>query len=223
MAAALLFVVGGIGLLIAPFVVKDFPIPSAVSVVGGVATLCMGALMNALRLYVKTSANRAFVRTGAGGVKVVLDGGAMVVPALHNIIPVSLETMKLQMIRFGEGAFMTQDNLPLNLQAVFFVRVDDNSDDVLTAARSFGERGAHPETMFPLIGDKIEATLRRVITTMNWAEISSQCENFTVHAVKHVREDLKRNGVTLESATIALLEESESLSLAQAVQAAATT
>ncbi len=222
MAAAFLFVVVGMGLLIAPFVVKDFPIPSVVSVLGGLVMIYMGGLINALRLYVKTSANRAFVRTGAGGAKVVLDGGAMVVPIVHNIIPISLETMKVEMVRCGEGAFTTQDNLPLNLKGVFFVRVDSNPDDILTAARSLGERGTHPETMMPLICDKIEATLRRVITTMDLAEICSQRENFTAYAVKHVREDLKHNGVMLESATISLLEESESQSLRQAMQAAST-
>jgi uncharacterized membrane protein YqiK len=44
-----------------------------------------------LKFYRKTSANMAFVRTGRGGVKVIRDGGAYVLPVIHHVTPVSLE------------------------------------------------------------------------------------------------------------------------------------
>src|SRR5258705_7373712 len=44
------------------------------------------------KLYRKASANMAFVRTGMGGVKVAMDDGKIVVPVMHQVIPVSLET-----------------------------------------------------------------------------------------------------------------------------------
>jgi uncharacterized membrane protein YqiK len=38
-------------------------------------------------LYLRSSKERAFVRTGLGGQKVVLDGGAFVLPIVHDVIP----------------------------------------------------------------------------------------------------------------------------------------
>ena len=39
------------------------------------------------RLYRRASAEQAFVRTGLGGQKVVMSGGAIVMPIFHEIIP----------------------------------------------------------------------------------------------------------------------------------------
>ena len=41
------------------------------------------------RLYRRSSKEISFVRTGFGGEKVILGGGAIVLPVLHEIIPAS--------------------------------------------------------------------------------------------------------------------------------------
>ena len=55
------------------------------------------------RLYRRASANLAFVRTGRAGAKVIKDGGTLVVPVVHQVIPVSLETMRLNVERRGHA------------------------------------------------------------------------------------------------------------------------
>ena len=47
------------------------------------------------RLYTRASKERSFVRTGMGGQKVIMNGGAMVLPVLHEIIPVNMNTLRL--------------------------------------------------------------------------------------------------------------------------------
>ena len=47
-------------------------------------------------LYLRSSKERAFVRTGLGGQKVVLDGGAFVLPIVHDVIPVNMNTLRLE-------------------------------------------------------------------------------------------------------------------------------
>ena len=64
------------------------------------------------RLYRKASANMAFVRTGMGGVQVVQDGGTLVIPVVHQVIPVSLETMRLNVERRGPHALITKRQPP---------------------------------------------------------------------------------------------------------------
>ena len=48
------------------------------------------------RLYRRASAEQAFVRTGLGGQKVVMSGGAIVMPIFHEIIPINMNTLKLE-------------------------------------------------------------------------------------------------------------------------------
>ncbi len=46
-------------------------------------------------LYIKARGNLAFFKTGQGGPKVIKDHGSVVISFLHEVIPVSLETMNL--------------------------------------------------------------------------------------------------------------------------------
>src|SRR5687767_4876578 len=64
------------------------------------------------RLYRRAWANVAFVRTGMGGEKVVLGGGTLVVPVIHEVIPVSLESLRVSVERRGADALVTKDDVP---------------------------------------------------------------------------------------------------------------
>ena len=112
MILVLFFIIGS-ALVVAPWFVPQLDASARV------ASLSMGVILLALvaiaavitRLYRKASANMAFVRTGMGGVKVIRDKGSVVVPVLHQVIPVSLETMRLNVERRGTHALITRDNL----------------------------------------------------------------------------------------------------------------
>src|SRR3989338_1304653 len=109
---ALLFIVG-------PFLIHNIKGLSQVILVSfGVFLLLIGTVVVTItRLYVNTAADEAFVMTGMGGQKVVMDGGALVIPVVHNIVWVSLEPMKLIVSRHGEDALITGDNLRADITA----------------------------------------------------------------------------------------------------------
>ncbi|MCA9877599.1 MAG: hypothetical protein KC442_07450, partial [Thermomicrobiales bacterium] len=78
----------------------------------GIILFIIGAVMLIVtKLYIKTSADQAFVRTGMGGPVPILDGGDLVIPVVHEIVPVSLQTMRLDVDRSGHDALITGDNL----------------------------------------------------------------------------------------------------------------
>lgn len=52
-----------------------------------VALIVIGVIV--ARLYKRSSKEASFVRTGFGGEKVILNGGAIVLPVLHEVIPVN--------------------------------------------------------------------------------------------------------------------------------------
>ncbi|MEM1418794.1 MAG: SPFH domain-containing protein, partial [Myxococcota bacterium] len=132
----------------------------AMTAVGVLLLLAVGALATYQRLYKKTRANEAFVRTGRGGVSVIRDGGAFVVPFLHELIEVSLTTLKLRVTRKNEDALITQDKLRADIEAEFFVRVQPDEESILQASRSLGERLGEPEAVKELVEDKLVSALR---------------------------------------------------------------
>ena len=86
-------------------------------------------------LYLRSSKERAFVRTGLGGQKVVLDGGAFVLPIVHDVIPVNMNTLRIEVSRGRDKALITKDRMRVDVIAEFYVRVAANADSVAVAAQ----------------------------------------------------------------------------------------
>ena len=161
------------------------------------------------RLYRKASANMAFVRTGMGGARVVRDGGTLVVPVVHQVIPVSLETMRLNVERRGPHALITKDNLRVDLSAEFYIKVQANADDILQAARSLGGKNVQPDAVSELVQEKLVSALRTVAATKELVELHAKRDEFASAVQEIVTHDLASNGLTLESVTISALDQTD--------------
>ena len=179
------------------------------TIIGAVVLLVSGLLIIIARLYQKTSANEAFVRTGMGGRSVVLDGGALVIPVVHKTVPVVLETMKLEVERGGEDALITRDNLRCDIRAEFYIKVQGVKDDILNASRSLGARSVPAATVRELVFEKLVSALRSVAATRELAQLHAERDDFATAVAELVREDLKSNGLTLESVTISRLDQTD--------------
>ena len=200
---SLVFIVG-------PFAVPiKLPAMSQVILVGfGVFLLLIGSIVVTItRLYHKTAADEAFVRTGMGGQKAIIDGGAIVIPVVHELIRVSLQTMKLTVTRAGESALITGDNLRADVTAEFFIKVQKNTEDVLSAATSLGEKAINPRQVEETVSEKLVNALRTVAATKQLAELHTKRDDFAQAVQAIVEKDLKHNGLTLESVTISKLDQ----------------
>lgn len=206
------FFLVGAGLLIAPWFFQPQlgqVVTISLSVTGFVTLVMLMVASVITRLYRKASANMAFVRTGMGGVKVIQDGGAIVVPVIHQTIPVSLETMRLNVERRGNHALITRDNLRVDLSAEFYIKVQANAEDVLQAARSLGGRNVQPEVVSELVQEKLVSALRTVAATKDLVELHCKRDEFASSVQQIVTHDLSSNGLTLESVTISSLDQTD--------------
>src|SRR5262249_56258354 len=95
--------------------------------------------------------------SGGGGPKVVIDGGAIVIPAIHRIAWVSLETIRLQIEKTGDKSFITGDNLHVDVIAQFFIRVNRTPEAIKDAATSLGGRSGQDEAIMRLVGASLES------------------------------------------------------------------
>ncbi len=96
-----------------------------------------------IRLYRRASKETAFVRTGMGGEKVVMNGGALVFPVLHETMPVNMNTLVLPVVRRDTEALITLDRLRIDVKAEFYVRVRPDATAIAMAAQTLGQRTMH--------------------------------------------------------------------------------
>lgn len=174
----------------------------------GLVVLLVGLLAWMIqRFYIKPSANLAYVMTGFGGRRVMIDRGGFFFPIIQRYVPVSLETMKLEVERKGPDALITKDNLRLDVKAEFYIKVLPNETDVLNASRSLGEKSVTPQAVSELVFEKLVSALRSVAATQDLVEIHAHRDVFATSVQQLVRSDLEQNGLTLESVTISRLDQ----------------
>ena len=158
-------------------------------------------------LYLRSSKERAFVRTGMGGQKVVLNGGAFVLPIVHDVIPVNMNTLRLEVSRGREKALIARDRMRVDVIAEFYVRVQASSEAISSAARTLGQRTMQPELLKELLEGKFVDALRTVAAEMTMEELHEKRGEY-VHRVRDtVAGDLLQNGLELESASLTQLDQ----------------
>lgn len=180
------------------------------ALLGGAGALLLvigGGIGFYAKIYRRASANQAFVRTGQGGTRVVLDRGIIVWPVFHQIVPVSLETMKLEVERRGPDALITKDNLRVDVKGEFYIKVKALEEDILNAARSLGEKSVEASSVGSLVFEKLVSALRSVAATKDLIELHTQRDAFASAVLNLVVNDLQQNGLTLESVTISRLDQ----------------
>ncbi len=209
--AGWIFIFFGVLLILGPVLASKFLATMAqVVLVGlGALVLIIGAFIVIIsKLYVTATADRAFVRTGMGGLKTITDGGAIVIPAVHQLTYVTLETMRIDVKRAGgKEALLTGDSLRADIEAQFFIRVDKEEKSVQAAAKSIGGGNVDQDRTEVLLKDKLVSALRSVALTHTLVDLNKDRKRYIETVQEYLGEDLKKNGFTLESVTISSLDQ----------------
>lgn len=170
--------------------------------VGIILTAMMAIGFVLARLYKRSSKEVSFVRTGFRGQLVILDGGAMVLPVLHEIIPVNMNTLRLEVKRENQQALITRDRMRVDVAAEFYVRVKPTKESIANAAQTLGQKTMAPEELKHLIEGKFVDSLRAVAAEMAMEELHEQRVEFVTKVQAAVSEDLLKNGLELESVSL---------------------
>ncbi len=173
--------------------------------IGLVALLIIGLML--ARLYKRASKEVGFVRTGFGGEKVVINGGALVLPVFHETMPVNLNTVRLAVERKNTDALITFDRLRIDVKAEFYVRVKPDAQSIATAAQTLGMRTMHPDSLKELVEGKFVDALRSVAAGMTMAQLHEQRSEFVQKVQQASSVDLAMNGLELESVSLTGLDQ----------------
>lgn len=158
-------------------------------------------------LYLRSSKERSFVRTGLGGTRVVLGGGAFVLPIVHDVIPVNMNTLRLEVARGRDKALITRDRMRVDVVAEFYVRVQATEEAISNAAQTLGTRTIQPEQLKELVEGKFVDALRTVAAEMTMEELHEKRGEYVKRVRSVVAGDLLLNGLELETVSLTQLDQ----------------
>ena len=158
-------------------------------------------------LYLRSSKERAFVRTGLAGQKVVMNGGAFVLPIVHEVIPVNMNTLRLEVSRGRDKALITRDRMRVDVLSEFYVRVQASDDAIAAAAQTLGQRTMQPDALRELIEGKFVDALRTVAAEMTMEEMHEKRGEYVKRVRAVVAADLLQNGLELETVSLTQLDQ----------------
>ena len=150
-------------------------------------------------LYRRSTKETAFVRTGFLGEKVVVNGGAFVIPVLHEITPVNMNVMRIEVMRRENGALITRNRMRVDIIAEFFVRVGTSKAAVAAAAQTLGRRTLQEDGIRSLLEGKFASSMRMVAAQMTLEEMHEQRRDYANQVRDLASEALAANGLELEN------------------------
>src|SRR5271168_1114749 len=160
-------------------------------------------------LYHRSSKEVAFVRTGFLGERVVIDGGAFVLPFIHDFTPVNMNVLPMAIVREKGDALITRDRMRIDIEADFYVRVRATREVVSIAAATLGRRTLEPERLHALLSGKFVSSLRSVASEMTMEQMHEQRGEYVSRVKAAAAEALAQNGLELESVAITDLDQSD--------------
>src|SRR5262245_39580298 len=180
----------------------------AVAFIGAITIFVLLFLSAMARFLKRPSPSEAIIRIGRSTTDVFIGRACWIVPILHRPATMSLSTIGLTIRRSGHDALVTKDFISTNLAAEFYIRVEPNEDDVKKAARTIGIDEGHASTdairakAQQLLEPKLIGAIRAVAAQNDFLALHLNREHFGQEVSNALREDLGRNGFTLESVTI---------------------
>lgn len=163
----------------------------------------LAAFAAAVIRYRIPKADVALVRTGGSKEKINITKGLWVNTIIHEIKAISLNTMRIEVIREGTEALITYDFNRGDVEVVFYLKVEPIEDHVLRAAQALGDKSMTPETVRELIEPKLEGALRSVAAESEIQDLLQKRQEFADKVQEACGEDLEtQNGLTLETVSI---------------------
>ena len=157
--------------------------------------------------YRRATKETAFVRTGLLGQKVVINGGAFVVPIFHDVTPVNMRTQRIEVQRTRDSAIITKDRMRVDVVADFFVRVEPEKRAVATAAQAIGRRLMDVDGLREMVEGKFIDTLRSVAAEMSMEELHEKRSEYARRVREAVTPALASSGLQLDAVSLTQLDQ----------------
>lgn len=162
------------------------------------------------RFYAKATLGSALVRTGLGRQKVVLDGGVLALPILHQVQRVTMSALTFRARRTGDGALLTGDRLRADVEMEFDLRVTPTREGVATAAQALGNRIARGgEAVEELVSASLIAAMQNAAASRTLDQIHLDRAGFAADVARDVAAHAEKLGLTLISTALVSVDQAD--------------
>jgi hypothetical protein len=163
-----------------------------------VLVIILIVIINALlNMYRKIPPNRALIVTGFRGKRVVSGGGTIVFPLLEQASELSLEA---RIIEIEIQEILTQDNVPISIQAVATIKIGILSEDILKAFQTLV--GKTEQQIEKIIKEILEGHIKEIIAKTPLQQLLHDRELVLAEVNESAILDLEKLGLVMETFTI---------------------
>ena len=128
-------------------------------------------------------------------------------PIVHEVIPVNMNTLRLEVSRGRDKAIITKDRMRVDVTSEFYVRVQASPDAIAAAAQTLGQRTMQPDMLKELVEGKFVDALRTVAAEMTMEELHEKRGDYVKRVRGVVAADLLQNGLELETVSLTQLDQ----------------
>ena len=158
------------------------------------------------KFYRKPGPEEAIVRTGVGGLQVITGKGMIVVPLIQEAHVMDLSVKRILISRDSEDGLICMDNMRADIKVTFFVRVNNQTNDIKTVAETIGPRRASEQVKLEeLFEAKFSEALKTVGKNFDFVQLYTERDQFKEQILKVIGTDL--NGYVLDDCAIDYLEQ----------------
>jgi uncharacterized membrane protein YqiK len=175
---------------------------------GGLALLVLfaGFITAFSKFYRKPGPEEAIVRTGVGGLMTITGRGMIVVPLIQEAHLMDLSVKRVLIARDGEDGLICQDNMRADIKVTFFIRVNNQPEDIKTVAETIGPRRAsEQDKLEELFEAKFSEALKTVGKNFEFVKLYTERDQFKEQILRVIGTDL--NGYVLDDCAIDYLEQ----------------
>ncbi len=163
----------------------------------------LAAFVGSVIRYRIPKADVALVRTGGAKEKIRITGGLWVNTIIHEIKEISLNTMRIEVVREQSDSLITNDFNRADVEVVFYIKVYPAEEDILTAAQALGDKSMTPETIRELIEPMLDGALRSVAADSEIQDLLQKRQEFADSVEDACGNNLRlQNGLTLDTVSI---------------------
>jgi uncharacterized membrane protein YqiK len=159
------------------------------------------------KLYQRSTSELSFVRTGLFGERVAIARGALVIPVLHEITRVNMNTMRISIAHQNESALITLDRLRVNVEADFYVRVAPVEAAVAAAARTLGSRTTSVDGMRQLLQARFNDALRTAAAEQTMEALHENRTAFSARIRELAAAGLSASGLEIDSVSLSKFDQ----------------
>jgi uncharacterized membrane protein YqiK len=160
------------------------------------------------RFYRKSTRDIALVRTGFGGQRILISGGCLALPFLHKVEEINMRTLRIEVRRVGDKSAITEDRMRVDVELEFYVRVIPSAEGIATAAQALGAKSFTVDGIRNLLEGRFVDAVQAVAARHTMDSLHEGRAEFVANIAELLRENLKQNGILLDSVSLTRLDQS---------------